>query len=161
MIDTRREIEQRLSVLRGLVLSGVNHAADMLTLSFGALRPVTNFRGKLKHVGEWALHVQCTWRLEEAGRVVAMEDDLRGPDEKAHASAHRLREILVEHGTVTVEAVSVSDAAGVVLSMSRGFRLTVTPDVVQDDEDWRFFAPGVDAAHLVIVGGKIAPESFD
>jgi hypothetical protein len=77
-----------------------------------------------------------------------------------YASARRLQEILVEHGTVTVEAVSVSEA-GVVLSMSRGFRLTVIPDVVADGEDWRFFAPGVDAAHLVIAGGKIAPESFD
>ncbi|MGF6650253.1 hypothetical protein OKW34_000815 [Paraburkholderia youngii] len=161
MIDTRSEIERRLSVLRGLELSGLNHAADMLTLSFGPLRQVTNFKGTVKYVGAWALHIQCVWRLEKVGCVVATEDDLRGPDEKAHASTHRLQGVLLANGLAAVEAVTADEAGGVKLSLSRGFCLTVIPDGRVDEEDWRFFAPGVDAAHLVIKGGTVAPESFD
>ncbi|WP_231337437.1 hypothetical protein [Paraburkholderia sprentiae] len=48
-----------------------------------------------------------------------------------------------------------------IVSLSRGFRLVVTPDRIEGAEDWRFFAPGVDAAHFVIKGGAVAPESFD
>ncbi|HEY2022439.1 hypothetical protein [Paraburkholderia sp.] len=161
MINTRNEIERRLSVLRGLELSGVNHAADMLTLSFGPLRQVINFKGAFKYVGVWALHVQCAWRLEEAGRAVATDDDLRGQDEKAHASTHRLQRVLLANGCATVEAVTADAAGGATLSLSRGFCLTVIPDGNADEEDWRFFASGVNAAHLVIKGGVIAPESFD
>lgn len=161
MKNIRSEIERRMVVLVGLDLSGVNHAADMLTLGFGPLHPVTNFKGKLKYVGQWALHVQCAWRLEEAGRVVATEDDLRGPDEEAHASADRLRTILVEHGTVIVEAVLVNEGASLTLALSRGFRLTITPDGLEDKEDWRFFSLAESSAHLVIEGSKITPESLN
>ncbi|MDR5749750.1 MULTISPECIES: hypothetical protein [unclassified Caballeronia] len=92
---------------------------------------------------------------------MATVDDLRGPDDKAHSTADRLREMLVERGPSIVESVLVDEAGGVVLSLSRGFRLVVIPDGIEGDEDWRFFAPGVNAAHLVIEDGAVAPESFD
>jgi len=161
MIDTRKEIEQRLSVLCGLLLSDVNRAADMLTLSFGALRPVTNFKGAIKHVGKWALHIQCPWSFEEAGRIVATNADLLGSEEKAYATVDRLREQAVMLGAISVNAVAATNNGGIVVSLSKAFRLVVVPDCIQDAEDWRFFAPSVNAAHLVIKGGAVAPESFD
>jgi hypothetical protein len=161
MIDSQKEIERRLSSLRGLKLSAVNRAADMLTLGFGPLRPVTNFKGMVKHVGAWALHIQCPWRLEDAGHVVATNNDLRGSDEEAYATAHRLQGILLEPGDVAVEAVAVNKANGLVLALSRGLSLTIVPDCIDESEDWRFFAPCMDTSHLVIKGGQIAPESFE
>ncbi|MBN3849771.1 hypothetical protein G3N58_23530 [Paraburkholderia sp. Ac-20342] len=159
-MDTKEEITRRLTALVGLNVSWVSHAADMLTMQFGPQRQYTTSRGTVLEGGAFALHVQCSWRLEEGGRVVATEDDLRGPDEKAHASADCLRGSLVDHGPVIVEAVSVDEAASIVLFLSRDFRLIVTPDGGEDDEDWRFFAPGVSGPHLVIEGCRIAPESF-
>jgi hypothetical protein len=161
MIDTRKEIERRLSVLDGLKLSSVNRAADMLTLGFGSLRPVTNFRGDVKYVGQWALHIQCTWKLEDGTGVVATQADLSGTDEEAYAMADRLRELVVTRGDSVVNGVASNATGGIILWLSRGFRLVVVPDGIEDSEDWRFFAPGVNAAHLVIKGGTIAPESFD
>ncbi|WP_433703906.1 hypothetical protein [Paraburkholderia sacchari] len=158
MIETRAEIMRRLSALVGLDVSWVSHAADMLTVQFGPQRRYT-LRGREREGGAWALHVQCDWRLEQGGGTVATRDDLRGPDEKAHSTANRLHEMVVRQGPVTVENVEADDAAGVVVSFSRGYRLFVVPDGVEDDEDWRFFAPGVDAAHFVIEGGKVVPES--
>ncbi|APA86862.1 hypothetical protein BJG93_02690 [Paraburkholderia sprentiae WSM5005] len=160
MIDTRTEIAGRLTVLVGLDVSWVSHAGDMVTVQFGPQRRYT-LRGRSREDGAWALHVQCAWQLEREGFTVATRADLRDSDEKAHATARRLHEIFVGQGPVKVEDASADDAGGIVVSFSRGYRLVVIPDRVEDDEDWRFFAPGNDAAHLVIEGGAVAPESFD
>ncbi|KVL28721.1 hypothetical protein WS97_25585 [Burkholderia territorii] len=160
MLNTRKEIERRLVVLCGLDLSGVNRAADMLTLGFGPLSEVKNFKGVVKHVGKWALHVQCTWRLERTNGTVATREDLCGSDETAHSTVDRLRELLVGQGPTRVEGVSVDDEGGIVISLSGGFSLIVLSDGVKDEEDWRFFAPGAEMPHLVIEGGAVAAESF-
>ncbi|REG59105.1 hypothetical protein B0G80_1831 [Paraburkholderia sp. BL6669N2] len=160
MLDTRKEIERRLLVLRGLDLSDVNRAANMLTLGFGPLREAKNFKGVLKHVGQWALHVQCAWRLERAGNTVATQQDLCGSDKEACATADRLRELLVQNGPTVVEAVSASEAGGLELALSGGLCLVIVPDRIEGSEDWRFFARGVDAAHFVIEGGKVDPASL-
>ncbi|CAM2181711.1 hypothetical protein PSAC2689_40236 [Paraburkholderia sacchari] len=83
------------------------------------------------------------------------------PDEKAHGTVRRLQEALVGHEPVKVQSVSADDAGSLVVSFSRGYRLFVISAGVAEDEDWRFFATGVDAAHFVIKGGTIAAESFE
>ncbi|SMG58663.1 hypothetical protein [Paraburkholderia susongensis] len=160
MIDTTAQIMQRLAVLVGLDVSWVSHAGDMLTMQFGLQRRYT-LRGREREDGAWALHVQCAWQIEWKGDTVATREDLRGPDEKAHDTVRRLHEILVGQGPIKVEDVSADDAGGIAVSFSREYRLVVVPDGVEEDEDWRFFAPGVDAVHFVIEGGTVAPESFD
>lgn len=157
MIDTREEIERHLSVLDGLKVSAVHHAADMLTVQFGTLQAVTNLRGAVKYVGEWALHVQCSWRIERAGSIVATQDDLVGPDEKAHRTAERLDELLAGQGPIAVTGVSGSETGGVCILLSKNLRLVIEPDGTAGDEDWRFFGPTSDAKHFVIEGGKVAP----
>lgn len=159
MTDTKTEITKRLAVLVGLEVSWVSHAGDMLTMQFGPQRRYT-LRGREREDGAWALHVQCDWQLERDGGTVATREDLRGSDEKAHDTATRLREMLVGQGLVKFEKLSAYDTGGMVILLSCGYRLAVVPDGIEDDEDWRFFAPGADAAHLVIEGGKVAAESF-
>ncbi|MGU7779238.1 hypothetical protein [Burkholderia sp. PU8-34] len=157
MVDVKELITRRLAVLVGLDVSGINHAADMLTMQFGPLRQITTRRGTVKQVGAWALHVQCNWRIERAGETVGTRDDLSGPDDKARSAAERLDELLVKHGPTTVEGVLGSDSGGLWIAMSAGVRIVVTPNREEDEEDWRFFAPGADAAHFVIEGGRIGP----
>lgn len=159
-MDEKGYIGRHLSVLVGLNVSGVGHAADMLTMQFGALREVTNLRGKVKQVGEWAWHIQCKWRLEQAGAVVATQDDLAGSDTDAHGTIDRLNELLVKHEPTSVKGVSVGEFGNADIVLSRGLILRVTANGIADEEDWRFFAPGVDAPHLVIEGGKIEPDSL-
>ncbi|WP_395060943.1 hypothetical protein [Paraburkholderia silvatlantica] len=160
MIDTKTEVAKRLSALIGLDVSWVSHAGDMLTMQFGPQRKYI-LQGKTREDGAWALHVQCDWKLEQDNRTVATRENLRGSDEKARDTTKCLHEVLLLKGPVMVERVSADTTGGVVLSFSQGFRLGVVPDGVKDDEDWRFFAPGLNAAHLVIEGGAVAPESFD
>jgi hypothetical protein len=153
-------IEQRLSALVGLDLSGVGYAADMLTLQFGPLRKAPSRRGTVRHIGLWALHIQCDWRLEQDGHVLASYPDFAISEDSIRVTAHRIRDWLVSSGATKVQSVAVDENAGVELVLSRGFHIFITPDGAEDDEDWRFFAPGVDAAHFVIEGGKIQPGSL-
>ncbi|EDZ98119.1 hypothetical protein BH160DRAFT_6583 [Burkholderia sp. H160] len=159
MTDTKAEIMRRLAVLVGLEMSWVSHAGDMLTMQFGPQRRYT-LGGKEYEDGAWALHVQCDWQITRDGLTVATREDLRGSDEKAHGTARRLHEMLVTQGPVRFADASADDAGGMVVLFSQGYRLVVIPDGVEDDEDWRLFAPSVDAKHFVIEGGKVDPWSL-
>ncbi|CAN0625051.1 conserved protein of unknown function [Burkholderia multivorans] len=161
MANVKELIARRLAVLVGLDVSAINHAADLLTIQFGPLRHATTRRGTVKQVGAWALHVQCNWQIERAGDIVATQDDLCGPDDKAHRAAERLDELFVKQGPTTVESVRGSESGGVWIALSAGMRIVITPNGVVDEEDWRFFAPGVDAAHFVIEGGRPDPDSLN
>ncbi|MGF6916243.1 hypothetical protein [Paraburkholderia sp. 40] len=160
MINTRDEIERRLSAVEGLPISAVHHAAGTLTMQFGSLRPVANFKGAIRHVGEWSLHVQCNWKIEQAGSAIATQDDLFGPDEKAHRSAQRIDDLLVKQGPAIVTAVSGSEEGGADILLSGGLRLVISPNSAPDEEDWRFFDPTSDAKHFIIEGGKVDPWSL-
>jgi len=158
MTDTKTIITQRLAVLLGLELSGINHAADMLTLQFGQLRQITTRRGTVKQVGAWTLHVQCGWRVEQSGHLVASRDDLR-TDDVARRTTERLDRLLVNPSPAVVERVQADASGGVRIDLSLDRGLVITPDGIAEDEDWRFFAPGNDGPHFVIEGGKIDPDS--
>jgi hypothetical protein len=60
-------------VLVGLRLSIIRRAADMLGLHFGAIRIHPSGTGT---VADYALHVQCPWRLDGPNGTVTGRDDL-------------------------------------------------------------------------------------
>jgi hypothetical protein len=161
MINTRQEIEGRLSVLKGLQVSAVRHAADMLTVQFGSLREVSNFKGGVKHVGQWALHVQCDWQIERDGKVLATQDVLAvSEDEAQHRASERISDLLVGHQRIIVESILANESGDVQLILSDGMRMIVTSGRTPEYEDWRLFDPDSDARHFVIEGGKIDPYSL-
>jgi hypothetical protein len=108
----------------------------------------------------WALHVQCDWSVEQAGRIVASRADLRGTDEDTNRTTESLHRLLVNPVPAVVEKVSPGDAGGVSLDLSNGVTIVVEPELVEGDEDWRFFAPGTDGRHFVIEAGRIDPDSL-
>ncbi|WP_321879067.1 hypothetical protein [Paraburkholderia bannensis] len=160
MVDTREQIEQRLSVLIGVGLSGAGRAADMLTLQFGPLREMTTKHGTVKRVGAWALHIQCTWKIEHANEVFAGSPDFAVSDEATRAKLERIRGLIADNGPFMVERVSVGANGNVSISMSRQLHLSIIADAEPDEEDWRFFDPGSAGKHFVIQGGKVDPWSL-
>ena len=58
-------------VLIGLRLSIVRRAADMLVLHFGTIRPHPSGEGT---VADYALHVQCPWRMDSQAQVIASRE---------------------------------------------------------------------------------------
>src|SRR5437588_12996674 len=71
---TRQQVIAALSQIIGLPLTAARRAADMRTFQFGTLRPLD--RGS---VGDFALHVQCPWRIEGQGGIVTGRLDLWEP----------------------------------------------------------------------------------
>lgn len=160
MIDTREQIKQRLSVLVGLDVSGVGHAADMLTLQFRPMRQITTKRETIKRVGAWSLHIQCNWTIEQGATVLAAYRDFAASETSTREITHRIRDLVVDKGPTVVQTIDVGDNGTVRIGLSEDVRISITTDGRPDEEDWRFFASGSDAKHFVIPGGKVDPWSL-
>jgi hypothetical protein len=77
-------IQQALTPLVGLALRCAGRATNMLWVHFGEMHEVAAYRGGTKTVGDWAIHVQCAWRLCRRGRIeIAYRDYCYSPDGNA------------------------------------------------------------------------------
>jgi hypothetical protein len=164
MLNLADEARVSLQRLVGLKLSRVARAADMRTLQFG--KTVARVSGGV--VGEYALHIQCPWRLDGATGVVTGSDDLYVPYEESDESRESfdwekvgdslqdrvLRELLKDYdentkqlvnstNVLTVDGVETDSAGGFCLRLSGGYRLLVFPDGTRR-EAWRLFRPSKD-----------------
>jgi len=71
----KESIEQALSVLIGLPLIGSDRALDLDMFYFGKAHTISTRAGREKEIGEYALHVQCAWRITGPhGIIVASQD---------------------------------------------------------------------------------------
>lgn len=166
-------IGRQLTPLVGLRLAVARRAADLRVLHFGQMHVVD--RGS---VGDYALHIQCPWRLEGSTGIVTGRSDLWEPIEPLHGGD--LEAWRYEHGNLqdlriqgclggqdpttgssanagsllVVESVAGDNFGGAELRMSGGYRLVLFPDGSRG-EDWRLFDPNTDDPHFVIWGGKI------
>ena len=97
--DTVRE---ELQHLIGLKLSRTALAADMRTIQFGN----TEARMGGGVVGEYALHVQCPWRLEDNTHLITGNDDLYVPCDlvATQGAASASTPVLVQGGSMEPSA---------------------------------------------------------
>jgi len=71
----KESIEQALSVLIGLPLIGSDRVLDLNMFYFGKAHTTSTRAGREKEIGEYALHVQCAWRITGPhGIIVASQD---------------------------------------------------------------------------------------
>lgn len=174
MSETAEQVMLHLRPLIGLPLSVVRRAADMRIFQFGEMRAVE--RGS---VGEWALRIQCPWRIEGPDGIVTGRLDLWEPVEKpedwdtwdyeqGNLQDRRMLEWLGASnpetgscrnttGALVVEQVAADDYGGATLYLSGGYRLVLFP-ASSVGEDWRVFQPETDEPHFVIHGGGL--ETF-
>lgn len=155
-------------VLVGLRLSIVRRVVDMLVLHFGTVRPAGDGT-----VGDFALHVQCPWRIDGPGYALVGSSDLgryAGPAPRpanwSYEDGNSLQdwgfdELIGSYDETTrswynmgdrlaVTATLLSLRGDVKLYLSSGHTLLLFPDG-RAREAWRFFAPG-DEHHLVSPG---------
>ena len=76
----REQIQKALDSLVGMALWSSGRAADLEWFQFGQRRTVTARNGT-KEVGEYALHIQCGWRMRCGDQVVVGGRDLYYPPE--------------------------------------------------------------------------------
>jgi hypothetical protein len=174
IIDIQRHIQGRLNSLLGLPLSIARDAADMKMFHFGQIR--TSGSGS---IGEYALHVQCPWRIVSEEAVVTGSLDRFEPpqaqteideDDKQFGTLQRVRLAALLKGyhdtnrslinateQFVVLSVKADRYGGLDIALSAGHRLQVFP-CGSIGEDWRFFETG-GKPHLVI--GASSAEEID
>jgi hypothetical protein len=158
-----KQIENALAPLKGMRLRFLGRATNMLWIEFGNLCEVRAFKGGLKTVGQWAIHIQCPWRITKARRIVvayhdyyydpkgdALNDwDARGKNRFDHIAKtlnSRFKSL-----PIGILSTSVDDFGGFVMKLAHGYQLEVFPDgSLPDAELWRIFQPNMDKKHFVV-----------
>jgi hypothetical protein len=168
------EIITHLRPLVGLKLSIARRAADLRIFQFGPIRKVEQ-----GSIGDYALHIQCPWRIEGPQGIVTGRSDLWEPadaspeidwknwnydrDENLQDKCvggwlgsydPQTRSFVNESDQLVVEAVQADIYGGAMIILSGSYRLVLFPAGTRG-EDWRIFQPGTDEPHFVISGGRI------
>jgi hypothetical protein len=162
MLNLADEAKVNLQRLIGLKLSRIARAADMRTLQFG--NTVARSGGI---VGEYALHIQCPWRLDGPTGVLTASGDLYEPcgenDEVSNSfdweKDDSLQDVILRNlvkgydestkqlvnstNLLTVGGVETDSAGGFRLRLSGGYEWLVFPNCTRR-EAWRLFRPSKD-----------------
>jgi hypothetical protein len=180
MSTKKLQIQSHLTPLVGRKLSIARRAADMRGFHFGR---VTVEEPGDRSGGEFALHIQCPWRLEGPAGILTGQSDLWEPAEPSqeidwdswdyekdpNLQDRRIGELLggydpktrsfvndTEH--LVVEKVEADDFGGAAISLSGGYRLVIFPSG-SAGEDWRLLQPLSEQRHFVVSGGAVDPSA--
>lgn len=169
VVPSAARMEQALEPLIGLPLRSMGRVLDLEWFGFGRSREVTARSGRTKIVEDWALHVQCAWRLSAPHCVITGRHDLYYPagDPEARSEGwspfeegarsrldERTEQLLAawEASPPVVNGVSADALGGIRLSLTNGHVLEVWPDDSVPRECWRLFEPYRDKPHFVVGG---------
>lgn len=165
----RHKIETALQPLVGKNLWGSGRAGDVQWFHFDDPNAVPA-RAGVKQVGEYAIHVTCSWRIVDAGQIVVASRDRYYPtgdpwEEEpgfkwdvvgANRCDARTSEFLsTNYGRLKVGSITVDDVGSLSIGLSETARLDVFPDDSLESEYWRLFRPGEDEQHFVVTGSGI------
>ena len=163
----RTQVQEALSVLIGQPLWSSGRAADLEWFQFGRRKTVQDSRGDRKEVGEYALHVQCAWRIRQGDHIVVASRDLYSPPEEsddcpdnfnwdvqgANRRDKRIAELfLCETRQFLVRTLEVGAAGSFTITFDDEYALDVFPDDSLSGEYWRIFKPYADEPHFVVTG---------
>lgn len=164
MKPSKEDIQKALSVLIGESLWASGRAADLQWFQFGKRRKVKTVRGGEKQVGEYALHIQCPWRITHGDHIVVGSGDLYypaleidGPQENfvwdvqgANRRDKRITELFQgENRQFLVKDIQADQAGRFVVVLDDDHALEVFPDDSLIDEHWRIFKPSEETPHFV------------
>lgn len=181
MAIVRAQVQSHLAPLVGRKLSIARRAADMRGFHFGRVTVDETGDGSY---GEFALHIQCPWRLEGPDGIVTGRSDLWQPAEPGkdidwdtwdyekneNLQDRRIQALLGGHDPRTqssvndteylvVEKIEADDLGGAKLFLSGGYRIVIFPSG-SAGEDWRLLQPASAHRHFVVSGGEVE-ESVD
>ena len=82
-------VERAVEPLLHAAVWGWGRADDLASFQFGQKREVVNSRGEVKTVGEYALHIQCDWRIIRGDEIVVGYRDVYSPPPR-HSGSRRI-----------------------------------------------------------------------
>lgn len=158
-------VQARIGLLRGLLLTDVGCAADMLTLGFGPQ-------------GEFRLHIQCSYRLASEDAILFDRIDYFVPSEAVEARwraagleeadfprdwedrdcrlFERVQALQSRLAEMRVGDVDVSLLGDVTIRFSGGMTLLALPMASDGAECWRFWNDALwPDQHMVVYGDHV------
>jgi hypothetical protein len=167
----KKQIESATAVLVGKPLWKCTRAADLASFQFGARSKVSGSRNVTTEVGEYALHVECAWRIAREDRVIVGSRDLYYPadysgdeeippgfdwDRDANLLDQQVQSLFAD-GTVefTVLTIEAGVAGSLRIALSGDLFLDILPYDSILHEHWRLFDQRTDNSHFVVTGGGI------
>jgi hypothetical protein len=166
------DIQRRLSALVGLPLWALGRAADLAWFEFGDRRTVLSHLGKEKLVGDYALHIQCPWRITRDDKIITGRGDIFCTPEESEEPIpadfdwqkgnrfDRIIAALFDHQPrqFTVQGVQAGGVGSLVIELEDGYKLEVFPHDSESGEHWRLFKPYSDDPHLAFSGAGLRTE---
>jgi hypothetical protein len=166
----KTEIEQTLKLILGMPLLDSARAANMQIFNFGKLARRKNYKGQMVTAPEYALHVQCPWRIAGKDGIVTAYHDYYyppgSPDQEPpgwewdHTNrCDELMSLFLSSQTkspLIVRSVQADHLGGLRVAFIKRYVLDLFPDNSLLEEHWRFFTPhGRRKRHSVVAGQGI------
>ncbi len=165
------QVEDALKVIIGKIFWGAGRAGEIQWFQFGNKQVIVTERETIKEVGEYALHVQCAWRITSPKGIFVGSQDKYLPANDSNEQADDFdwdqpgvnrcddRISMLFNGreshTLLVKNVSADSYGGFCLNLSDNFSIEVFPDLSLDDECWRLFQPYKNGPHFIVTGEGI------
>ena len=122
-------------------------------------------------IGDFALHIQCSWRIDGPDGIVTGRSDLWRPvkdnppidsyedlEKWPNLQDTRIDQWLAENErSLVVVKVDADDCGGATIHLGQDFVLRLFPAGIRG-EDWRLLGPDEDAEHFVIRGGAVETD---
>ncbi len=168
----KEKIESVLHDLIGLQLTKTTRAANMECLKFGE-QQVVSTNGELWEVGEFGIHLQCSWRFVDEEKILIGSQDVYEPedenaeyDEDFDWEAGNLRDIkmrkLIDTNKLVVETTTADNYGGAEIRFSNKVKLQLFPAYSKIDdycEYWRLLDNRVESKKHIIVSGTGVEQS--
>ena len=165
-------MNQHTVLLMGKQLWGWGRAADLISFQIGQERAVIDHRGQPKTVGEFALHIQCPWRITSNGKLLVGRGDLYYPSDGSVSrqdfnwdvvGANRcdviLDRLFDERGPLVIQKFELQSAAVLQVVLTHAICVEVFPDASADQEHWRLFEPYTGKPHTIAKGVLVGLDS--
>jgi hypothetical protein len=165
----KNAIQNAVGVLVGMPLWSLGRAADLAWFEFGSRRSVQGWKGKGKEVGDYALHIQCPWRIRIGNSIVVGRGDIFcTPEETSKPTptdfdwqkGNRFDRVVLElfENESRQFTVQAGEAGSLSIGLEGGYKLEIFPHDSESDEHWRFFKPHAEEPHFVVSGETLRHE---
>jgi hypothetical protein len=164
-------IISELGKLVGLKLQYAGRASNLLWMGFGDIVKIIR-RGRTEETAEYALNIQCSWRISLGNKIVVASRDFYSPSSEWDGDIEdfnwdirgnnrfdeRIKTFIKDNGQIKVLQINSDEVGGLNVFLSGGSKLEVFPDSSEDDEQsehWRFFNRKENSPHFIVTGNGI------
>ena len=158
----RKLIEAELGILIKQPLTDIGRAGNLLWLSFGKKIFVVDKNGCKKTQSEYALNIQCAWRIVKDCRIIVGSRDFYIPRTDLQIDSfewdtqgvnrfdEKIEELNFHQRYGIVDKISADEFGGIKITFNSSIVLEVFPDDSLEDEFWRFIVSGKASRHFVV-----------